>query len=147
MLTWMPPIASADFNLHILGENPVSSVSQFGRWGRLIHWHEIFSLSLKSPVFSWCVEPIDFDYSAHHHSSSDVCVSQQPWLNISHSVLCLRSSDSEGAFETPESTTPVKAAPPTDLQIQQQASDDKDTVGSKYSLLWRNCSSVQHLNR
>ncbi|XP_071337323.1 transforming acidic coiled-coil-containing protein 2 isoform X3 [Trachinotus anak] len=37
----------------------------------------------------------------------------------------LRSSDSDGAFETPESTTPVKAVSPTDPQTQQLTSDDK----------------------
>ncbi|XP_061766502.1 uncharacterized protein tacc2 isoform X4 [Nerophis ophidion] len=37
--------------------------------------------------------------------------------------LLLRSSDSDGAFETPESTTPVKA--PADLQSQLQTTDDK----------------------
>lgn len=36
----------------------------------------------------------------------------------------LRSSDSDGAFETPESTTPVKAVSPTESQTQQLASDD-----------------------
>ncbi|GAA6213959.1 transforming acidic coiled-coil-containing protein 2 [Lates japonicus] len=40
-----------------------------------------------------------------------------------------RSSDSDGAFETPESTTPVKAVSPTDPQTQQLTSDDKDTEG------------------
>uniref|UniRef100_A0A3B4T6M3 Transforming acidic coiled-coil-containing protein C-terminal domain-containing protein n=1 Tax=Seriola dumerili TaxID=41447 RepID=A0A3B4T6M3_SERDU len=34
------------------------------------------------------------------------------------------SSDSDGAFETPESTTPVKAVSPTDPQIQQLTSED-----------------------
>ncbi|KAM7408954.1 hypothetical protein PAMA_002601 [Pampus argenteus] len=34
-----------------------------------------------------------------------------------------RSSDSDGAFETPESTTPVKAVSPTDVQIPQPTSD------------------------
>ncbi|XP_047190944.1 uncharacterized protein tacc2 isoform X4 [Scophthalmus maximus] len=37
----------------------------------------------------------------------------------------LRSSDSDGAFETPESTTPVKTVSPTDPQAQQLTSDDK----------------------
>ncbi|KAF7663898.1 hypothetical protein LDENG_00197260 [Lucifuga dentata] len=37
----------------------------------------------------------------------------------------VRSSDSDGAFETPESTTPVKAVSPTDPQDQQLTSDDK----------------------
>ncbi|AWP14193.1 putative transforming acidic coiled-coil-containing protein 2 [Scophthalmus maximus] len=36
-----------------------------------------------------------------------------------------RSSDSDGAFETPESTTPVKTVSPTDPQAQQLTSDDK----------------------
>ncbi|CAJ1067762.1 uncharacterized protein tacc2 isoform X3 [Xyrichtys novacula] len=36
-----------------------------------------------------------------------------------------RSSDSDGAFETPESTTPVKAASPTEPQLQLLPSDDK----------------------
>uniref|UniRef100_A0A3Q3MY82 Transforming, acidic coiled-coil containing protein 2 n=1 Tax=Mastacembelus armatus TaxID=205130 RepID=A0A3Q3MY82_9TELE len=35
------------------------------------------------------------------------------------------SSDSDGAFETPESTTPVRTISPTDCQIQQLTSDDK----------------------
>uniref|UniRef100_A0A3P8VVT2 Titin homolog n=2 Tax=Cynoglossus semilaevis TaxID=244447 RepID=A0A3P8VVT2_CYNSE len=62
------------------------------------------------------------------HQCEDPCPASVPHLSA------LRSSDSEGAFETPESTTPVKAAPPTDLQIQQQASDDKDTVGTGTSI-------------
>ncbi|XP_034538162.1 transforming acidic coiled-coil-containing protein 2 [Notolabrus celidotus] len=37
----------------------------------------------------------------------------------------LRSSDSDGAFETPESTTPVKAASPTEPPIQQLLLDSK----------------------
>uniref|UniRef100_UPI0037E95BA2 transforming acidic coiled-coil-containing protein 2 isoform X2 n=1 Tax=Semicossyphus pulcher TaxID=241346 RepID=UPI0037E95BA2 len=37
----------------------------------------------------------------------------------------LRSSDSDGAFETPESTTPVKAASPTEPQILLLPSNDK----------------------
>ncbi|XP_068597048.1 transforming acidic coiled-coil-containing protein 2 isoform X2 [Brachionichthys hirsutus] len=41
----------------------------------------------------------------------------------------LRSSDSDGAFETPESTTPVKALSPIEPQSQQQLTDDKDTSG------------------
>ncbi|XP_062256626.1 transforming acidic coiled-coil-containing protein 2 isoform X2 [Platichthys flesus] len=36
----------------------------------------------------------------------------------------LRSSDSDGAFETPESTTPVKAVSPVDPQILLLTSDD-----------------------
>ncbi|XP_027132615.1 transforming acidic coiled-coil-containing protein 2 isoform X3 [Larimichthys crocea] len=39
----------------------------------------------------------------------------------------LRSSDSDGAFETPESTTPVKAVSPTEPQTQQLLSDNKVT--------------------
>ncbi|XP_054874886.1 uncharacterized protein tacc2 isoform X5 [Amphiprion ocellaris] len=39
----------------------------------------------------------------------------------------IRSSDSDGAFETPESTTPVKAASPTEPQKEQLTSDDKVT--------------------
>ncbi|XP_035518808.1 uncharacterized protein tacc2 isoform X2 [Morone saxatilis] len=42
----------------------------------------------------------------------------------------LRSSDSDGAFETPESTTPVKAASPTEPQIQQLPLDDKEAETS-----------------
>ncbi|KAM8858568.1 uncharacterized protein AB9W97_019072 isoform 4-T4 [Spinachia spinachia] len=37
----------------------------------------------------------------------------------------LRSSDSDGAFETPEATTPVKAVSPIDPPTQQLTSDDK----------------------
>ncbi|XP_069394886.1 uncharacterized protein tacc2 isoform X4 [Paralichthys olivaceus] len=37
----------------------------------------------------------------------------------------LRSSDSDGAFETPESTTPVKAVSPVDPQTLLLTSDDK----------------------
>ncbi|KAM6923193.1 transforming acidic coiled-coil-containing protein 2 isoform 3-T3 [Lycodopsis pacificus] len=37
----------------------------------------------------------------------------------------LRSSDSDGAFETPEATTPVKALSPIDPPTQQLTSDDK----------------------
>ncbi|XP_068182936.1 uncharacterized protein tacc2 isoform X3 [Antennarius striatus] len=41
----------------------------------------------------------------------------------------VRSSDSDGAFETPESTTPVKALSPIEPQSQQQLPDDKDISG------------------
>ncbi|XP_029305682.1 uncharacterized protein tacc2 [Cottoperca gobio] len=37
----------------------------------------------------------------------------------------IRSSDSDGAFETPEATTPVKAVSPIDSPTQQLTSDDK----------------------
>ncbi|XP_070697743.1 transforming acidic coiled-coil-containing protein 2 isoform X3 [Pempheris klunzingeri] len=40
----------------------------------------------------------------------------------------LRSSDSDGAFETPESTTPVKAVSPAEPQIQLQPSDKTEDV-------------------
>uniref|UniRef100_A0AAX7TZD4 Transforming acidic coiled-coil-containing protein C-terminal domain-containing protein n=1 Tax=Astatotilapia calliptera TaxID=8154 RepID=A0AAX7TZD4_ASTCA len=36
------------------------------------------------------------------------------------------SSDSDGAFETPESTTPVKAVSPAEPQIKQTTSDEKE---------------------
>ncbi|XP_029926260.1 transforming acidic coiled-coil-containing protein 2 [Myripristis murdjan] len=36
-----------------------------------------------------------------------------------------RSSDSDGAFETPESTTPVKAVSPTELPKQQEPSEEQ----------------------
>uniref|UniRef100_A0A3B3TUF0 Transforming acidic coiled-coil-containing protein C-terminal domain-containing protein n=1 Tax=Poecilia latipinna TaxID=48699 RepID=A0A3B3TUF0_9TELE len=39
------------------------------------------------------------------------------------------SSDSDGAFETPESTTPVKAVSPAEPQRELLESDDKGTVG------------------
>lgn len=52
--------------------------------------------------------------------------SQQPRLNV-FLCFCYRSSDSDGAFETPESTTPVKAVSPTESQTQQLASDDTGT--------------------
>lgn len=48
-------------------------------------------------------------------------------LNVSL-VFCCRSSDSDGAFETPESTTPVKAVSPTEPQIQQLTFDEKGTA-------------------
>ncbi|KAM4598812.1 uncharacterized protein tacc2 isoform 4-T4 [Fundulus diaphanus] len=41
------------------------------------------------------------------------------------SQVPLRSSDSDGAFETPESTTPVKAASPAEPQRELLDSDDK----------------------
>uniref|UniRef100_A0A1A7XIW7 Transforming, acidic coiled-coil containing protein 2 n=1 Tax=Iconisemion striatum TaxID=60296 RepID=A0A1A7XIW7_9TELE len=40
------------------------------------------------------------------------------------------SSDSDGAFETPESTTPVKAASPTEVHTEELRSDDKDASSS-----------------
>ncbi|KAM9364681.1 transforming acidic coiled-coil-containing protein 2 isoform 2-T2 [Pholidichthys leucotaenia] len=56
-------------------------------------------------------------------------------LASSTSATChhpLRSSDSDGAFETPESTTPVKAVSPADPQIEQLTSADRaaDTTAS-----------------
>ncbi|XP_041644626.1 titin homolog isoform X4 [Cheilinus undulatus] len=56
--------------------------------------------------------------------------------NLPTSAPChppLRSSDSDGAFETPESTTPVKAASPTEPQTSQLPSHDTaadDSVSS-----------------
>lgn len=44
-------------------------------------------------------------------------------------MFCFRSSDSDGAFETPESTTPVKAVSPAEPQRELLESDDKGTVG------------------
>nr|XP_046258321.1 mucin-12 isoform X3 [Scatophagus argus] len=40
----------------------------------------------------------------------------------------VRSSDSDGAFETPESTTPVKAVSPIETQTHQLLSNDKVSV-------------------
>ncbi|XP_039995134.1 transforming acidic coiled-coil-containing protein 2 isoform X2 [Xiphias gladius] len=54
------------------------------------------------------------------------CEDPCPASVLQHPLL--RSSDSDGAFETPESTTPVKAVSPTDPQAQQLTSDDKGTV-------------------
>ncbi|XP_058507718.1 mucin-17 isoform X4 [Solea solea] len=56
------------------------------------------------------------------HQWEDPCSASAPRLPA------LRSSDSDGAFETPESTTPVKAVSITDPQIQQLISDDKGAV-------------------
>ncbi|XP_075874980.1 uncharacterized protein tacc2 isoform X5 [Nelusetta ayraudi] len=42
----------------------------------------------------------------------------------------LRSSDSDGAFETPESTTPVKTASPVDPPTQYLLSDGKESTSS-----------------
>ncbi|XP_030297945.1 transforming acidic coiled-coil-containing protein 2 isoform X16 [Sparus aurata] len=42
----------------------------------------------------------------------------------------VRSSDSDGAFETPESTTPVKAVSPIEPQTQQPPSNDKEADSS-----------------
>lgn len=52
--------------------------------------------------------------------------SQQPRLNtcLFFLFVCFRSSDSDGAFETPESTTPVKTASPIEPQAPQLPSDD-----------------------
>ncbi|XP_041865858.1 uncharacterized protein tacc2 isoform X3 [Melanotaenia boesemani] len=55
--------------------------------------------------------------------SADHCEDINP-----NSALChvpLRSSDSDGAFETPESTTPVKAVSPTEPNRVKLTSDDK----------------------
>ncbi|XP_070398441.1 microtubule-associated protein futsch isoform X6 [Nothobranchius furzeri] len=41
-----------------------------------------------------------------------------------------RSSDSDGAFETPESTTPVKSASPIEVHTEELRSDDKDATSS-----------------
>ncbi|KAM6997295.1 transforming acidic coiled-coil-containing protein 2 [Tautogolabrus adspersus] len=46
----------------------------------------------------------------------------------------LRSSDSDGAFETPESTTPVKAASPTEPQTQQLPFDDIAAAAADFSV-------------
>jgi len=43
-------------------------------------------------------------------------------------IFCSRSSDSDGAFETPEATTPVKTVSPIDPRTQQLTSDDKGRV-------------------
>ncbi|XP_036071264.1 microtubule-associated protein futsch isoform X3 [Oryzias melastigma] len=49
----------------------------------------------------------------------DLCSSSAAPCNI-----LLRSSDSDGAFETPESTTPVKAASPVEPHEERVTSDD-----------------------
>uniref|UniRef100_A0A1A8SPG1 Transforming, acidic coiled-coil containing protein 2 n=1 Tax=Nothobranchius rachovii TaxID=451742 RepID=A0A1A8SPG1_9TELE len=41
-----------------------------------------------------------------------------------------RSSDSDGAFETPESTTPVKSASPIEVHTEELRSDDRDATSS-----------------
>lgn len=51
-----------------------------------------------------------------------------------------RSSDSDGAFETPESTTPVKTASPVEPQAQQLPSDDKGILPLIIHLLIINSS-------
>ncbi|XP_043993164.1 uncharacterized protein tacc2 isoform X2 [Gambusia affinis] len=48
--------------------------------------------------------------------------------------VLLRSSDSDGAFETPESTTPVKAVSPAEPQRELLESDDKGVNGSEGNL-------------
>uniref|UniRef100_A0A087YEZ5 Transforming acidic coiled-coil-containing protein C-terminal domain-containing protein n=1 Tax=Poecilia formosa TaxID=48698 RepID=A0A087YEZ5_POEFO len=48
--------------------------------------------------------------------------------------VLLRSSDSDGAFETPESTTPVKAVSPAEPQRELLESDDKGVNGSEGDL-------------
>ncbi|XP_034463718.1 microtubule-associated protein futsch [Hippoglossus hippoglossus] len=53
------------------------------------------------------------------HEFEDPCPASAPYHQH------LRSSDSDGAFETPESTTPVKAVSPVDLQTLLLTSDDK----------------------
>ncbi|XP_040906472.1 transforming acidic coiled-coil-containing protein 2 isoform X12 [Toxotes jaculatrix] len=53
---------------------------------------------------------------------------EDPCLTSAPCHPLLRSSDSDGAFETPESTTPVKAVSPADPQAKQLTSDDKGTV-------------------
>uniref|UniRef100_A0A3Q4HFC3 Transforming acidic coiled-coil-containing protein 2-like n=1 Tax=Neolamprologus brichardi TaxID=32507 RepID=A0A3Q4HFC3_NEOBR len=56
-------------------------------------------------------------------SSADPCEDVYPASAPCH--VPLRSSDSDGAFETPESTTPVKAVSPAEPQIKQTTSDEK----------------------
>ncbi|XP_038163003.1 uncharacterized protein tacc2 isoform X4 [Cyprinodon tularosa] len=64
--------------------------------------------------------------------STDNCEDLYP-VSAPSQVL-LRSSDSDGAFETPESTTPVKAVTPPEPQREQPESDDKGVNGSKGDL-------------
>ncbi|XP_017268401.1 uncharacterized protein tacc2 isoform X4 [Kryptolebias marmoratus] len=54
---------------------------------------------------------------------SDLCENLYP--SSAPCQVPLRSSDSDGAFETPESTTPVKAASPTEPHVEELKSDDK----------------------
>ncbi|XP_063730374.1 microtubule-associated protein futsch-like isoform X2 [Eleginops maclovinus] len=55
-------------------------------------------------------------------SQSDVpCPASEPYH------LPLRSSDSDGAFETPEATTPVKTVSPIDPQTQQTSNEKADS--------------------
>lgn len=49
--------------------------------------------------------------------------------------ICHRSSDSDGAFETPESTTPVKAVSPAECQILQLPSEGTVPVIHKYLIM------------
>ncbi|KAK2824131.1 hypothetical protein Q5P01_021306 [Channa striata] len=75
-----------------------------------------------TPPASPCASPPPVLSSPHAPSAyqcDDRCPAPAPCLPP------LRSSDSDGAFETPESTTPVKAVSPTDCQSQQLTSDDQ----------------------
>ncbi|XP_026164388.1 uncharacterized protein tacc2 isoform X2 [Mastacembelus armatus] len=77
---------------------------------------------LPTPPASPCLPPLPVPASPPAPSTyqcEDPCHSSAP----GHPPL--RSSDSDGAFETPESTTPVRTISPTDCQIQQLTSDDK----------------------
>lgn len=58
------------------------------------------------------------------HSRSGYC-SSAVCLDLPYALCCFRSSDSDGAFETPESTTPVKTASPIDPPTQPLLADGK----------------------
>ncbi|XP_030603393.1 transforming acidic coiled-coil-containing protein 2 [Archocentrus centrarchus] len=77
--------------------------------------------ALPTPPVSPCPPPHPVPASPPA-SSADHCEDVYPASAPCH--VTLRSSDSDGAFETPESTTPVKAVSPTEPQ-RKETTDDK----------------------
>lgn len=79
--------------------------------------------ALPTPPASPCPPPPHPAPASPPASSADRCEDVYPASAPCH--IPLRSSDSDGAFETPESTTPVKAVSPAEPQIKQTTSDEK----------------------
>lgn len=73
----------------------------------------------------------------HCDTAAQVNIVQLSDLILTYFLPWFRSSDSDGAFETPESTTPVKTASPIDPPTQPLLSDGKGIAGSFLSIyLW-----------
>ncbi|XP_037534281.1 transforming acidic coiled-coil-containing protein 2 isoform X3 [Nematolebias whitei] len=109
----VPASPASPFNEHLLLSGP--------------HLHDTTELPVLKPLEALPTPPASPSFPPPP-SPSELCENLFP-----ASTLCqvpLRSSDSDGAFETPESTTPVKAASPTEPHTEEVKPDDKGANSS-----------------